>query len=346
MSAAASFRQAFLSDLASLVQAGLPLERALQVLSESAAGEAARGLAATLRQAVRAGVPLSAAMQARPDAFSRLHVSSVRAAELGGGLDACLVRLVEHEARAQALRERLLGALLYPAVLLVVAALSITAILVWVVPQFTQLFADAGRPLPLATRVVLGAAELVRTLWWALLVVPVTLVALVRAQLATPAGRARLGALLLALPIVGRLVRRVEMARFARALSALLAGGVPLLTAASIARDVLSNEVMRGAVDLALDSLRAGRGLSGPLVASGAFPEVALQMVRIGEQTGRLDAVLARAAELCEREVATGAARALALLEPALVVALGAAIGGVVLSLLAAVVAVNDLPLL
>jgi general secretion pathway protein F len=342
----AHFREAFLSDLASLVQAGLPLERALQVLADSAAGEAARRLAAALRQAVRAGLPLSTAMQARPDAFSRLHVSSVRAAELGGGLDACLARLVEHEARAQALRERVLGALLYPAILLVVAALSIAAILVWVVPQFTQLFADAGRPLPLATRVVLGAAELVRSLWWAFLAAPVALALLARAQLATPEGRARLGALLLGLPLAGRIVRRVEMARFARALSALLAGGVPLLTAASIARDVLSNEVMRGAVDLALESLRAGRGLSGPLVASGAFPDIALQMVRIGEQAGRLDAVLARAAELCEREVAAETARALALLEPVLVVVLGALIGGVVLSLLAAVVAVNDLPLL
>jgi general secretion pathway protein F len=338
-------RAAFIGELASLLHAGLPLDRALQIiLDASGEGEVCR-LASAIQLAVRGGASLSQALEAQPEAFSRFHVAMVRAAEASGALAGGLARLAEHEERSRALREAVLSALIYPAVLVLVTGAALLVILAFVVPQFSALFADAGRALPLSTQIVLAVAEALRSYGWLLAVAIVGLALYVRRQLASRAGRYRIDSLLLRLPLGGSLVRRVQMARFARTLGSLLASGVPLLAAIGIVRETLSNQVLADALELAAEALKAGRSLADPLLSTGLFPALGMQMLKVGEETGQLDQMLTRVAELYDREVAAATQRLLALLEPVLIVGLGVVIGAVIMSILVAIASVNDLPL-
>jgi general secretion pathway protein F len=328
-----------LRGLAGLVQAGIALDRALQMLADASRDPRARELVLKLHDAVREGTPLSEAMSRA--GFGKLAVAMLRAAEAAGTLDAGLARLAAHEERSQALRERIVSALAYPALLAAVAAISLGILLVWVVPQFTELFRDAGRALPLSTQVVLAAAAVLRDGWWAIAAVLVVAVVAGRAFLAT----ARADRLLLAVPIAGELVRRVQFARLCASLAALLSSGVPLAAAAAMAREGVGNRVLAEALDAGLEALRAGRSFAAPLRASGAFPVLGVQMIEVGENSARLVEMLARVAELYERETDAATTRLIAVLEPALVVGLGAGIGAVILSLVSAIVGLNDLPL-
>ena len=331
--------------LACLLEAGVELDRALELLAAACRDATARRVVMGLREAVRGGSSLSDAMAAQPAHFGRFAIAMLRAAEAAGTLAAGLACLAEHEERSQALRERVVSALIYPALLALVACGSLGILLVYVVPQFTPLFRDAGRELPASAALLVSAAGLLREAWWAIAAGLVAAALGVRAAAASQAVRTRLDALLLELPLAGELVRAAAMARLSRSLAALLASGVPLLGAVGIVRELLGNRVLAGALEVALEALRGGRSFGQPLAASGAFPALGVQMIRVGEESGRLAEMLARVAALYEREVDSATQRLLSLLEPALIVGLGAAVGGVILSLLSAIVALNDLPL-
>ena len=335
----------FTRELAALLHAGLALDRALQVIIDVSHDGAVRSLAVRVQEAVRGGAALSDALEAQERVFTRFHVSLIRAAEAAGALDAGLARLAEYQERSKALKDTVVSALIYPAILVAVAGASLLIILAYVVPQFTQLFADAGRALPLSTQVVIGAAELLRHYAWFLAAALIGLVLLVRLQLASPAVRLRFDRLVLRLPIIGGLVQRIQMARFSRSLGTLLASGVSLLAALSIVKDIVSNRVLADSLELAADALKAGRSLADPLLATGLFPALGLQLIKVGEETGRLDEMLLRVADLYDGEVAAATQRMLALLEPVLIVGLGIVIAGVIMSILLAIVSVNDLAL-
>jgi general secretion pathway protein F len=335
----------FTRELASLLHAGLALDRALQVILEVTEDPRARKLVAAIQEAVRGGAALSAALEAQASSFSRFYVSMIRAAEAAGTLDAGFARLAEHEERNKALRDSVVSALIYPGILVSVAAVSLLIILAYVVPQFTQLFADAGRALPLSTQIVIGVAALLRDYWWLLAAGVAAAAFLARLQLAKPRGRYWLDGILLGLPVVGELVKRIEMARFSRSLGTLLACGVALLAALSIVKEVLANRALAAALDPAAEALKAGGRLADALLAGAPLPRLGLQMIKVGEETGRLDEMLLKVAELYEREVTGATARLLAVLEPLLIVGLGIVIAAVILSLLQAIVSVNDLPL-
>lgn len=336
---------AFTQELASLLHAGLPLDRALAIMIEAASDGALRSLTRGIQETVRGGAALSDALAAYPRTFSRFYVSMVRAAEAAGRLDQGLARLVQYLDRSRALRDNVVSALIYPAILVAVASVSLLIILAYVVPQFTQLFADAGRALPLPTRIVVGAAEGLRSYGWLLVLAAVALAITVRYRLRRPAGRYRWDRLLLRVPVLSELITKVEMARFSRSLGTLLASGVPLLTALGIVKDILANRVLADTLDPAAETLKAGRSLAAPLMSTGLFPALGLQMIRVGEETGRLDEMLLRVADLYDGEVASATQRLLALLEPILIVGLGVVIAGVILSILVAIVSVNELPL-
>jgi len=338
-------RAAFIRELACLVRAGLALDGALQAIAGASHEPFARRLAERLREDVRAGHALSEALAAREGAFDAFHVGMVRAAEASGKLHAGLERLAEHEERQALVRERLASALVYPALLASVAGGSLLLILAYVVPQFRAMFADAGQALPLPTQVVIDTATFLRDQAW--LLAAGLAVALLAAQryVATPGGRYRRDSFALRLPLAGTLVRAAQMARFSRALAALLGSGVPLLAALPIVKELLSNRVLADALDLAADALRSGGGLAAPLASTGLFPALGLQMIGVGEQTGRLEEMLDSVAQLYEREVGAALERMLAVLEPALIVGMGALIAGTILSLLVALMAIHDLPL-
>jgi general secretion pathway protein F len=216
-------------------------------------------------------------------------------------------------------------------------------LLVWVVPQFEQTFAQAGKALPLATQIVVVVGRFLRDWWWAVLAGIVLFALLTRRQLRRPAVRRRWDARILRLPLVGDLVVKVEVARFARTLATLLANGVTLLAGLGIVKETLGNMVLAGALDGVTARLREGKGFGRPLAETGLYPRLATQMILVGEESGRLEEMLTRVAEVYDREVQVSIKRFLAVLEPVLILSLAVMIGGIVFSILLGVMGMSEL---
>ena len=332
------------SQIARLLNAGLPLDRALTILiSISDETDEQAKLLSRIQDQVRGGSALGDALQSQSGTFSRFYINMVRAGEAGGSLEVVLERLAEFMERSRLLRESVTSALVYPLILLTVALLSVILLLTFVVPQFEQLFEDAGESLPFATQVVIVVGEAIRGYWWAGLLALFLVVTLIRQQLSNPDSRGRWDRLFLRLPLFGDLVAKLEMARFARTLGTLLRNGVAMLTALAIVKETLSNRVMAEAVGEVAENLKAGQSLAEPLMAAGSFPQLAVHMIRVGEETGQLEDMLIQVAETYDGEVQAAIKRMLTLLEPALILGLGVIIAGIIMSILVAILSVNDL---
>ncbi|MDX1434395.1 MAG: DUF1365 family protein, partial [Gammaproteobacteria bacterium] len=262
-----------------------------------------------------------------------------------GALAAALARLAEFMERSRALRESVISALLYPVVLLVVACLSILIILGFVVPRVSEMFADAGRALPWFTQVVVSTGGFVQQFWWLLAVAVVGAWLYMRNQYANPAGRLRWDRRWLALPLVGDVISKLEAARFTRTLGTLVANGVPLLDAIAIAREVIANRVISEAVGGVAERVRQGEGLARPLTETGVFPPLAGHLMQVGEETGNLEAMLMKLADIYEREVQGSLRRLMTVLEPALILGLALVIAAIIMSIVMAVLSINDLAL-
>jgi general secretion pathway protein F len=267
----------------------------------------------------------------------------IRAGEAGGALGTVLTRISEFMERSQELKETVKSALIYPTILVLASVTSVLLLLIFVVPQFSQMFEQSGKALPLATQIVIGAGDLLRAYWW---VIPI-LVVLVWRYFAwaksKPEVKAAWDARFLRLPLAGDLITKIEVARFARTLGTLLSNGIPLLAALSVVRDTIGNSVIAASLDAAREQLKAGQGLSKPLMAQNVFPPLAVHMVSVGEETGHLDQMLTRVADIFDREVAMAVKRMLALLEPVMILGLGLIIGGIIISILLAILKVNSL---
>lgn len=330
-------------ELATLLSAGLTLDRSLQVLHDLTRDDAARRLLNSLRENIQAGNAFAAALEAEGNTFSRLYINMVRAGESGGVLEAVLERLADYLERSAQLREKVRSALTYPLILLTVAGLSIVLLLAFVVPQFSQMFADMGETLPLPTRIVIAAGELFRGYWWALVAAVTLLVALVHSGMQRPKVRDWWDRRALRLPLFGDLLVKVEAARFARTLSTLLENGLPLLGALTLVKDVVENRRVAETIDVAAQHLKRGKGFAEPLIRDGILPDLALQMIKVGEESGQLDTMLGKVADVYDREVASTVQRLLTLLEPALIVGLGVLVAGIIISILVAIMQANQL---
>lgn len=333
----------FTQELATLLRARLPLDRALEILIELSGNVSVRQLLTRVRERVHDGATLSAAMEAQKGVFSRLYLSMLRVGEAGGALDVVLLRLAEHMERARELRDTVTSALIYPAILVCVAGLSVVVLLIFVVPQFQQLFDDAGKALPLATQVVIALGDFLRGYWWALVLAVLAVVVFMRKQLSNPVTRYRWDLRFLRLPLAGELIAKLEVSGFSRTLGTLLANGVPLLTGLSIVKETLHNRVLGEAMGQVADSLKQGRGLAQPLMEVSQFPRLAVHMVRVGEETGHLEDMLLQVADVYDKEVRSAIKRLLALLEPVLILGLGLVIAGIIMSILVAILSVNEL---
>jgi len=335
---------AFTRELATLLGSGLPLDRSLKVLLELFPEDSMlHQVTESVLEQVKGGAQLSVALENEGDAFSRLYISMVRAGEAGGALGKVLERLADYLERSRELRSSVMTALIYPAILMVMAVLSLVVLLAFVVPQFQEMFANAGKELPVPTQVVIAMADFIRGYGWIVLILLLLGVRGAQIWLAEPARRYRFDELLLRLPLLGDLIVRLEVARFSQTLSTLLTAGVSLLPALGIVREVIGNVVLRQSVGEAAEKLRSGGDISVALEQAGHFPVMALQMIRMGEETGRLPEMLARMSSIYEGEVRTAVQRLLTLLEPVLIVGLGIAIAAIIMSILVAVVSVNEL---
>jgi general secretion pathway protein F len=323
----------FTQQLATLMGAGQPLDRALQILIDLPDSERARKLIHQVREVVRGGTSLSAALEQQHGAFSRLYINMVRAGEVSGSLQATLKRLAEYMERSAQVRGSVINALVYPAILMAVVTLALGVMLTSVVPQFVPLFESLGQELPWYTKLVLGIGQFFAGWWWALLLALAALAWAGLRRLSDPASRKRLDARLLEWRLTAPLASRIETARLARTLGTLLTNGVPLLTAMSIARNVLDNRVLMEVVDEAGEDVKSGAGLAYALGKGKRFPRLALQMIAVGEESGELDAMLLKVADTFDIEVRNTIDRLMQALVPALVLVLAAVIGLIAISI-------------
>jgi len=330
-------------QLATLLGAGLPLDRSLAILVELAENERVERLLSRVRDRVREGISLSEALEERAGVFSRFYINMVRAGELGGALDQTLARLSEYLERSKELKDSVVSALIYPALLVILAIASLMLLMVYVIPQFTPMFEDFGAELPLLTRIVIAVGALLQNYWWALLLAFAGLVLWFRAQMQNPESRLRWDGRFLATKWIGDAIAKIEMARLARTAGTLLVNGVPLLSAISIARNVMGNSVLREDVAQAAKKVKSGAPLARALNENGRFPRLALQMINVGEETGQLDEMLIKVANTYDREVRVTIDRLMALLVPVMTLGLAALIGVIVMSVLMAILGINEL---
>jgi type II secretion system protein F len=331
-------------ELATLLAAGLPLDRALSVLGGLTEKEALKKAVGEILHAVQQGKSLAEALAEYPKIFPPLYVNMVKAGELGGFLDTALQRLAEYLERAQQVQDEVKSALTYPVVLTVVGGVSVVILLTYVLPKFAVIFGDLGKALPTSTRILLGISHTLRSYWWAFVLAGIGGWFGSRQYLATPQGRFTWDRWRFRLPLFGELLRKREVGRFARTLGTLLKSGVPLLQALEVVQDVVGNQMVSRALREVRVGVREGQGIAGPLSRTGVFPTLALQMVSVGEETGRLDDMLVRVAEYYERDTYNQVKRLTSLIEPLLILVMGLVVGFVVISMLSAVFSINDIP--
>lgn len=330
-------------ELSTLLQSGMALDRSLEILQQLSESQELRQLLNQIRDDVRNGNALSVAMENRPGVFSRFYLNMIKAGEAGGALGPVLQRITEFMERAAALKDTVVSALIYPTILIVVSIASVMLLLAFVVPQFAPMFAQSGKALPAATQFVISAGEFLRDDWWILLVSGLGTVALARQQMEKTESRRRWDAIFLRIPLVGTLLVRIEMARLSRSLGTLLGNGVPLLNALMIVKETVGNSILAEGIAGVATQLKAGQGMGKPMMESGCFPRLAVHMVMVGEETGQLEAMMLKVADVYDREVQNAVKRLLTLLEPLLILGLGLMVGGIILSILVAILSVNDL---
>lgn len=333
----------FTRELAVMLSAGQDLDRSLRFLAETAPNRRVLGTVEALRQTVRDGGALARAVSEHPHSFPRLYVGLVRAGEAGGTLAPTLERLASLLERERGLASTVTSALIYPALLLVAAIGSIVMLLTEVLPQFVPLFEQSGAQLPLPTRILIATGALVSH--WGLVFALVLLLALLfaREALKRPGPRLWADRLLLKLPVFGSLLRESLAARFTRTLGTLLINGVPLITALSVVQEAVGNRAGVAAIERAALLAKGGAGLARPLDESGLFPPRTIHLLLLGEETAQLGPMALRAADIHEERTRLGVQRLVALLVPTITVVMGAAIAGIIASLLLAMLGLNDL---
>jgi general secretion pathway protein F len=332
----------FTRELAIMLSSSVPLDRSLAVLQGLATDARLKEIIGAISKKVRTGGTLADAFREQPE-FSDFFVNMIRAGESSGSLEATLTRLAEHMERTKALKSTVSSALMYPAILLLVASGSLIILLGFVVPKFADMFDEMGGTLPLPTRVVMAAGNWVGSYWWLLVLLIGAAVAGVMNLLAKPEFRERLDRKLLNIPLTGDLVRKVETARLAHTLGTLLAGGVVLVNALSIALATVGNRTLRADLEQGVAALKEGKLLSNALIENSHFPPLAMHMIQVGEETGQLEPILLKVASIYDEEVSGAVKRLLALLEPVLILGLGVLIAGIIVSIMVGIMSVNEL---
>ncbi|MGH7388663.1 MAG: type II secretion system F family protein [Candidatus Rokuibacteriota bacterium] len=337
---------ALTQQLATLFEAGVPLDRALAILEELAPSGRLKTIVADLLRTVRGGGSLSDALaKHHPRPFSRLYINMVRAGEKGGVLEVTLRRLAEFLESRAAFQEAIVSALAYPLVVTTVGAGAIVFLLTFVIPRFASIFADLKQTIPLPTQILLAVSGTVREYWWVGLLIGLGAVLAWRMWTGTPEGRLQWDRTALRLPRVGSLTTKIETARFTRTLGTMLKSGVPIIGALAVVGEMMSNQVVGRAVSRLSESVRRGRTLAAGMSEQALFPPLAVHMVRVGEETGRLEEMLLKTAETFEGDVRTELKRFIGLLEPAIILVMGVLVAFIVVAMLMAIFSINEIGL-
>lgn len=323
----------FTRSLATLIDAGLPLLRALTILEEQSENPAMREVIGRVKNDVTGGASFSEALGKHPKIFNKLYVSMIKAGEVGGVLEVVLDRLAEFAEKEQALRAKIKGAMMYPIILTVVAVGVVSLLMIAVVPQFISMFDEMGVKLPLITRVMIAVSNFMQNFWWALVVGGAGIYYLFQMWGKTESGRLIIDTYKLKLPLFGELIRKFITARFTRTLGTLLQSGVPILQSLTITRDVANNVIMAEAIDNVAAAIQEGAGMAEPLHKSGVFAPMVTNMIAVGEETGALDQMLNKIADNYELIVDEAVGGLTSMLEPILIVFMGTVVGSIVAAL-------------
>jgi general secretion pathway protein F len=332
----------FTTELSSLLSAGLPLDRSLNILSEISESKDMKNIIQSILKSIREGSSFSDALQRHPKVFPRLYINMIRAGEAGGVLDVVLDKLNEFLESSKELKEHVLSVMIYPIILIVTGGISIIILLTYVLPKFSVIFAELGSSLPLPTQVLLRFSNALKSYWWIVLSVIIAGWIIFKNYIKSDTGRYNWDAF--KLKLMGEVIRKLETARFCRTLGTLLRSGVPLLQALNNARDVINNQVIASAIDAVSTGAKEGKGIAVPLSSANVFPPLALSMIKVGEETGQLDNMLMKVASTYEKSLNVAIKRFVSLLEPIMILSMGLVIGFIVISMLMAIFSITELP--
>jgi general secretion pathway protein F len=332
----------FTQEISTLLRAGVPLDRALIISSELTERSRFRPVIQDVLRTLKGGRTLADSLATHPECFPQFYINMVKAGEASGSLSQVFERLAEYEVNRDELRGYVVSAMVYPALLSAVGAGSIFILLYYVVPRFSQVFAESRIKIPTPTLILLQVSALVRRFGpWVLGALAVAGAAF-RGYLGTPAGRYWWDGFKLKIPLLGDALRKAETSRFARAMATLVANSVPLVQSISIARAIMSNQRMANTLDAVSQGVKRGEGIAGPLAKTGQFPQLASHLLSIGEETGRLDAMFKQMADIYDGETRASIKRFTSLFEPLIILVMGVAVGVLILSMLLAITSINE----
>ncbi len=323
----------FTRQLATMIDAGLPIVQALDLLAQQTEKKTFSEVIATVKNEVESGSAFADSLAKHPAIFNELYTNMVSAGEMGGMLDTILVRLAAYMEKAVKLRAKIKSAMIYPISVISVAVLVTTLLLVYVIPVFGDMFVSFGEELPLPTQIAINLSSVVIAYFWYMIAGIIGTIVGIRAYYRTERGRQVIDRIMLRLPIIGDIFRKAAVARFTRTLSTLVSSGVPILDSLAITGKTAGNKVVENAVFAARQSISEGKTLADPLTQSQIFPPMVCQMIQVGETTGALDTMLLKIADFYDDEVDTAAANLTTLVEPLVILFLGVVIGGIIVSM-------------
>jgi type IV pilus assembly protein PilC len=323
----------FTRQFATMIGAGLPMVQCLDILAQQMEAPEMRKIVGEIKESVQSGTTLSEAMRKHKKVFDDLYVNMVEAGEVGGALDTILVRLANYREKADQLARKVKGALVYPVVVSIVAIGVTIAMLKFIVPVFAKMFSDLGAELPEPTLIILGLSDFINDYFWVMILGALTIVTAVKLYGKTSKGRLNLDRIKLMLPAVGTLIRKSSVARFSRTLGTLISSGVSILDALDTTARTAGNRVVHDAIKKATVAIAEGDTITGPLKDSGVFPPMVIQMISVGEKTGGLDDMLNKIADFYDEEVDAAVTALTSMIEPAVIVVMGAVIGGILISM-------------
>ncbi|MRR17056.1 MAG: type II secretion system F family protein [Deltaproteobacteria bacterium] len=332
----------FTTELYTLINAGLPLDRSLNVLLGITQNKKMKDVIFAVLKSIREGGTFSDALARHPKVFSPLYVNMIRAGETSGAMEMVLEKLIEFLESSEELKNHIFSAMIYPVILVMTGAISILVLVTFVLPKFTNIFADMGTKLPFSTQILIGLSNFLLASWWIIGLGIVFGSVFLKSYLKTDAGRYTWDKM--KLKILGDVILKLETARFCRTLGALLKSGVPLLQAVKNAKDIIGNFVVSSSLDRVTKEIKEGKGIAKPLSDAGIFPELAMSMIQVGEETGRLDGMLIKIADTYEKSLKISIRRFISIMEPSLIIAMGLIVGFIVISLLTAIFSITDIP--
>jgi len=330
-------------QLSILLAAGVPLVAALDALGSQIANQLLKKIVAQIKEAVNEGNSLAFSLSQHPRLFSSIYVNMVRAGEASGALDLVLGRLAEYGEHQHALRGRFQAALAYPVFMFFIGSLVLFFLITFVVPNITQIFSEMHQTLPLPTVILIGVSGFLKSFWWVLVLAALGAFIGAKQLINTSKGHYIWDKIKLKAPVLGSIIQKMALARFARTLGTLLESGVPLLSALDIVRNIVNNSLIARDIDNASEEIEAGRSLAVPLGRSPWFPSIAVQMISVGEQSGELEAMLNKIADTYERDVESQVMAMTSMLEPVMILVMGLAVGFIVISILLPIFEMNQM---